>query len=101
MQKFQNKHCTGLSFLKMFLKRKCNFFCQNFQTLYTGAMAPKSEIKNFLMQYKSGSVRLQKQENGVAHIILDNPDRRNAISGTIVILLLSILLICHFYILLT
>ena len=65
----------------MFLKRLFKFFNKSFRTLYIGANVPKSDIKTLLSQYKSGSVTLVKQQNGIAHIILDNLDRRNAISG--------------------
>ena len=65
----------------MFLKRPFKFFNESFRTLYIGANVPKSDIKTLLSQYKSGSVTLVKQQNGIAHIILDNLDRRNAISG--------------------
>ena len=79
--RYLKMNIVKISTPEMLLKRQLQLFCQNYRNLYTGANTPKSEIKTFLNQYKSGSVRLLKQENGVAHIILDNPDRRNAISG--------------------
>ena len=82
--KFQNNQSIDIVkklVYEMFLKRPFKFFNENFRTLYIGANVPKSDIKRLLSQYKSGSVTLVKQQNGIAHIILDNLDRRNAISG--------------------
>ena len=70
----------------MFLRRPFKFFNKSVRTLYIGANVPKSDIKSLLSQYKSGSVTLVKQQNGIAHIILDNLDRRNAISGKRIII---------------
>ena len=51
------------------------------RSIYTGNRAKFSETKEFLQKFKSGSVDLVKKDNGIAQIILNNPDRRNALSG--------------------
>ena len=55
------------------------------RSIYTGNRATFSETKEFLQKFKSGSVDLVKNDNGIAQIILNNPDRRNALSGQFII----------------
>jgi len=55
------------------------------RSIYTGNRAKFSETKEFLQKFKSGSVDLVKKDNGIAQIILNNPDRRNALSGSMMV----------------
>ena len=38
-----------------------------------------------MKKYEGGSVDLIKSECGVAHVILNNPERRNAMSGSMMV----------------
>ena len=48
---------------------------------YNGVREELSDIKPFLQKYKGGSVDLEKKDNGICHVILNHPERRNALSG--------------------
>ena len=54
---------------------------------YNGAREELSDIKPLLQKYKGGSVDLEKKENGICHVILNHPERRNALSGKIIYIL--------------
>ena len=53
---------------------------------HTGPTEPLSQTKEFLRNYKGGSVDLEKKENGIADIVLNHPERRNALSGKMLVL---------------
>ena len=44
--------------------------------LYTGARSNEHQLKSFLAQFQGGSVDLVKKDNGIAHIVLNHPERR-------------------------
>lgn len=49
---------------------------------YDGPETPTAEIRKLLLQSKGGSVDLIKNEDtGIATLCLNQPERRNAISG--------------------
>jgi hypothetical protein len=49
---------------------------------YTGPESPTAEIREQLLQSTGGSVDLIKNEDtGIATLCLNQPERRNAISG--------------------
>jgi len=50
--------------------------------LYTGNTTSIEDTKVALSKFKGGSVDLVKKENGIAHLVLNNPGRRNALSGS-------------------
>ena len=52
---------------------------------HTGPTEPLSQTKEFLRDYKGGSVDLEKKENGIADIVLNHPERRNALSGKMLV----------------
>ena len=54
---------------------------------YRGVREEISDIKPHLQKYKGGSVDLEKKENGICHVILNHPERRNALSGKIIYIL--------------
>ena len=54
---------------------------------YNGVKEELSDIKRDLQKYKGGSVDLEKKDNGICHVILNHPERRNALSGKIIYLL--------------
>ena len=56
---------------------------------YNGVKEELSDIKSDLQKYKGGSVDLEKKDNGICHVILNHPERRNALSGKIHSFLLS------------
>ena len=41
--------------------------------------------KTILRKYEGGSVDLVKSDDGMAHVILNNPERRNAMSGSMMV----------------
>ena len=45
----------------------------------------EDEFKKFLKEYRGGSVDLVKKDNGIAHIVLNHPERRNALSGSMMV----------------
>ena len=47
-------------------------------------------IKTLVKKYEGGSVDLIKSEFGVAHVVLNNPERRNAMSGSMMVDLLEV-----------
>ena len=47
-------------------------------------------IKTLVKKYEGGSVDLVKSECGVAHVVLNNPERRNAMSGSMMVDLLEV-----------
>ena len=53
--------------------------------IHTGEKSSIDGIKTFLSDYKGGSVDLIKQENGIAHLVLNHPERRNALSGSMMV----------------
>lgn len=55
---------------------------------YTGPEISVKEAKEVMSKYvdDSGSVNLEKDENGIAKICLNNPQTRNAISGKVFLL---------------
>ena len=66
----------------MLLRTLCH---SSSRQLYTGSKESIDSIKQFLKPYKSGTVDLEKKENGIAHIVLNNPERRNAFSGSMMV----------------
>ena len=56
-------------------------FCRPY---YAGVKEELSDIKPFLKKYTGGSVDLEKKENGICHVILNQPERGNALSGKII-----------------
>ena len=48
---------------------------------YNGETQPLSETKTFLRDFKGGTIDLEKKETGIAHIVLNHPERMNALSG--------------------
>ena len=57
-----------------------------------------SETKLFLGQYTGGSIDLEKKESGIAHVVLNHPERRNALSGEILLFLSWCLHPCHLWV---
>lgn len=56
---------------------------------YTGAAQPVEEVREFLGKFEGGKIDLTlNNENGIATILLNNPNRRNAITGMLVVNLL-------------
>ena len=55
-----------------------------YRPYYNGVKEELSDIKPFLKKYKGGSVDLEKKDNGICHVILNHPERRNALSGKII-----------------
>ena len=55
-----------------------------YRQYYNGVKEEISDIKPFLKKYKGGSVDLEKKDNGICHVILNHPERRNALSGKII-----------------
>ena len=64
----------------MILKKVVSLSCSRY--LYTGSRESVDNIRVFTRQFEGGSVDLVKKDSGVAHIVLNNPDRRNAVSGS-------------------
>jgi len=56
-----------------------------FAHIHSGQRRSLDSIKLFLSGYKGGSVDLVKQENGIAHLVLNHPERRNALSGSMMV----------------
>ena len=50
-----------------------------------GKREPTDLIKTLVRKYEGGSVDLVKSKSGIAHVILNNPERRNAISGSMMV----------------
>ena len=53
--------------------------------IHTGKKSSTEDTKKMLNYYKGGSVDLIKQNNGIAHLILNHPERRNALSGSMMV----------------
>ncbi|XP_043539771.1 ethylmalonyl-CoA decarboxylase [Chiloscyllium plagiosum] len=45
----------------------------------------EDDIKEKLQQHPGGSIDLQKDQNGIANLIINNPERKNAFSGTMML----------------
>ncbi|XP_041044524.1 ethylmalonyl-CoA decarboxylase isoform X1 [Carcharodon carcharias] len=45
----------------------------------------EDDIKQKLQQFSGGSIDLQKDQNGIATLIINHPERKNAFSGTMMI----------------
>lgn len=58
--------------------------------LYSGKRESTDLIKTLVKKYEGGSVDLVKSECGVAHVVLNNPERRNAMSGSMMVDLLEV-----------
>lgn len=58
--------------------------------LYSGKRESTDLIKTLVKKYEGGSVDLIKSEFGVAHVVLNNPERRNAMSGSMMVDLLEV-----------
>jgi len=56
-----------------------------FAHIHTGEKSSIDSIKTFLNDYKGGSIDLIKQDNGIAHLVLNHPERRNALSGSMMV----------------
>ena len=52
-----------------------------YRPYYNGVKEELSDIKLFLRKYKGGSVDLEKRDNGICHVILNHPEKGNALSG--------------------
>eukprot|EP00092_Neocalanus_flemingeri_P027629 GFUD01029982.1.p1 GENE.GFUD01029982.1~~GFUD01029982.1.p1 ORF type:complete len:293 (+),score=84.77 GFUD01029982.1:119-997(+) len=59
--------------------------CTRVAKIHTGPKQSIEDIKLFLKDYQAGSVDLIKQANGIAHLILNHPERRNALSGSMMV----------------
>jgi len=53
--------------------------------IHTDKRKSQDEIKMFLKDYHGGSVDLVKKDNGIAHLVLNHPERRNALSGSMMV----------------
>ena len=73
----------------MFKKASVTFVSRlsnsGFAHIHSGERRSLDSIKLFLSGYKGGSVDLVKQENGIAHLVLNHPERRNALSGSMMV----------------
>lgn len=49
----------------------------------------EEEVKKVLEQFPGGSIELEKQQNGIGILKLNNPSKRNAFSGTMMLQLLE------------
>lgn len=50
-------------------------------SLYKGDAPDISDIREYLSKYKGGSVDLEVRDDGIAMVTLNNPAKRNAMSG--------------------
>ena len=76
-----NKSQIGRKLLQCVTNSQRNINCTQNKSLFTGDKLSLSETKLFLNKFKSGEVRLNKKENGIAVLTINNPERRNAFSG--------------------
>ena len=53
--------------------------------IHTGKKSSIVDIRNELNNYKGGSVDLIRQDNGIAHLLLNHSDRRNALSDSMMV----------------
>ncbi|KAL4657436.1 Ethylmalonyl-CoA decarboxylase-like [Arapaima gigas] len=58
---------------------------QRGKAVYSGASEVWNEIKKKLQAFPGGSVDLIKKESGIAVLTINNPDRMNAFSGTMML----------------
>ena len=64
---------------------------------HTGASSSLAECQQLLSQYQGGRVELTMLESGLAHLVLDHPERRNAMSGSMMVELLEAVKVCRRY----
>ena len=46
---------------------------------------PGEKLKDEMRSYPGGSISLEKKDNGIGHIVIDNLEKRNAISGSMMV----------------
>ena len=59
-------------------------------SFFIGKRESTDLIKTLVKKYEGGSVDLVKSKCGVAHVVLNNPERRNAMSGSMMVDLLEV-----------
>ncbi|XP_006879036.1 PREDICTED: ethylmalonyl-CoA decarboxylase isoform X2 [Elephantulus edwardii] len=78
------------SLLKTSLSSRTKLLHQTGLSLYnTSHGFHEEEVKKKLQQFAGGSVDLQKEENGIGILTLNNPSKMNAFSGVMMLQLLE------------
>ncbi|XP_008063802.1 ethylmalonyl-CoA decarboxylase isoform X2 [Carlito syrichta] len=72
------------------LSMRTKFLCQTGLPLYSTSHGfHEEEIKKKLQQFPGGSIDLQKDDNGIGILTLNNPSKMNAFSGVMMLQLLE------------
>ncbi|XP_003404274.1 ethylmalonyl-CoA decarboxylase [Loxodonta africana] len=78
------------SLLKTSLSARTKLLYQTGLSLYnTSHSFHEEEVKKTLQQFPGGSIDLQKQDNGIGILTLNNPSKMNAFSGVMMLQLLE------------